>query len=41
MKLVSGMQGMRNQEIVWGDKKREKKKRKRKHKHKTAEIGTR
>lgn len=35
MKLVSGMQGMRNQEIVGGDKKKKKKE------HKTAERGTR
>lgn len=35
MKLVSGMQGTRNQEIVGGDKKRKKTK-----EHKTAERGT-
>lgn len=37
MKLVSGMQGTRNQEIVGGDKKRKKKNKE----HKTAERGTR
>lgn len=44
MKIVSGMQGTRNQEIVWGDKKekkKEKKKKKKKNEHKTAERGTR
>lgn len=39
MKLVSGMQGMRNQEIVWGDKKR--KKEKQKNEYKTGERRTR
>lgn len=41
MKLVSGMQGMRNQEIAWGDKKEKKKRRKRMNEHKTEEKGTR
>lgn len=43
MKPVSGMQGMRSQEIVGGDKERkeERKGKKRKSKHKTAKRGTR
>lgn len=40
MKPVSGMQGMRSQEIVVGDKERKEGK-KRKSKHKTAKRGTR
>lgn len=43
MKPVSGMQGMRSQEIVVGDKERkeERKEKKRKSKRKTAKRGTR
>lgn len=41
MKLVSGMQGTRNQETVWGDKKWKEKKERKEKMNIRAERGTR